>query len=170
MKLGAVVEVRLTLVLSLSFCVVRVISLLYCVLYKPVQPHFFAIPIYTSIYTSYIYLLAGQSLSDGTLAMQTSKPWTPAEPSLHHLHWRSGCSSANASLHMWNNSRTTTKVIHQNTKGVRSFFLIRHSRWHFHKMSKSVCRRCYWHGLRCNKGNIFFIPFRCSHLPAAPAS
>jgi hypothetical protein len=31
MKLGAVVEVRLTLVLSLSFCAVRVISLLYCV-------------------------------------------------------------------------------------------------------------------------------------------
>jgi hypothetical protein len=31
MKLGAVVEVRLTLVLSLSFCVVLVISLLYCI-------------------------------------------------------------------------------------------------------------------------------------------
>jgi hypothetical protein len=31
MKLGAVVEARLMLVLSLSFCVVRVISLLYCV-------------------------------------------------------------------------------------------------------------------------------------------
>jgi hypothetical protein len=44
MKLGAVVEVQLTLVLSLSFCVVQVIFLLYCVLYKPVQPHFFAIP------------------------------------------------------------------------------------------------------------------------------
>jgi hypothetical protein len=46
MKLGAVVEVGLTLVLSLSFCVVRVISLLYCVLYKPVQPHFFAILVF----------------------------------------------------------------------------------------------------------------------------
>jgi hypothetical protein len=33
------------LLLSLSFFVVRVISLLYCILYKPVQPHFFAIPV-----------------------------------------------------------------------------------------------------------------------------